>query len=1043
MPYFEARTRDGQIVSFLLDTGSNKNYIRPDLVENPKNNEEIFFAKSANGRIKISQHTFLNLFGIDDAPLKFFLLPNFDSFDAILGNDSMKDLSAVIHTADNYFTIKNGLRINIKQRTSQNVNNIEIRTQHLSEGQKKSLEAIVEQHSSLFAEPDERLTYSTVVVGEIRTENRSPIYAKSYPYPMALRDVVGEEINRLLRDGIIRPSRSPYNSPIWVVPKKNDLSGEKKFRLVVDFRRLNAVTTADKYPIPDINDVLANLGGNQYFTVLDLKSGFHQIPLREEDREKTAFSINNGKFEFTRLPFGLKNAPAIFQRALDDILRQLIGKICYVYVDDIIIFSRDERSHLRHVNEVFETLERAHMKIQLDKCEFFKREVEFLGFVVSREGIKADPKKVESILKFNYPVTLKELRSFLGLSSYYRRFIRGYADIAKPLTVLLRGEEGRVSKAASSHTKIDLNDAAKKAFDELKNALISKEVILSYPDFNNEFQLTTDASGFAIGAVLSQQEKPITFISRTLTKTEESYATNEREMLAIIWALGSLRNYLYGSKKVVIYTDHQPLTYALSSNNHNHKMKRWKCILEEYNYELRYKPGRANVVADALSRNETGLNILNGPEELSTATQHSAESSSENLIPSVETPINVFKNQLFINTGEVPSYQFKILFPGIHRHLIVETEYNEGNLVGILKKYLNPSVINGIKTAENIMGKIQNLYPNHFNSYKCRFTQIVVDDVTSDNDQENIILEEHNRAHRNEKENRKQIMEKCYFPGMSGKIKRIIKLCSTCKENKYDRHPNMTEIKGTPIPTYPGHTVHIDIFSTDRKLVLTSIDKFSKYAKVKLLCGRAIEDVRRPLREIIFSYGVPKNIIMDNEPSLNSASILFMLKDELKINVTTTPSYRSEANGQVERFHSTLAEIMRCLKENGISRTFEELLERSVNEYNHSIHSTTDRRPVDLYFGRTIDFSPQDVEKTRLSNIERLKEKQEKDLAYHNKNRQPIKDYVPGQLVYVRCNKRLGTKLSKRFRQEIVKENRGTTIVTDSGRVIHKSHIRN
>lgn len=1013
------------------------------LVQKPRCNEKPFHTKSVNGDIKITHHTFIDIFGVDSTPLKFFLLPGLNSFDGIMGNDSLKELSAVIHTAEDYFTIKGGKKIPIKQQVSQNVNNLELGTRHLSNQQKLSLEGIIERHSSVFSDPDEKLTYTTVVLGEIRTENGSPIYAKNYPYPMALKDVVEEEIDRLLHDGIIRPSRSPYNSPIWVVPKKEDLSGKRKYRIVVDFRRLNAVTIADRYPVPEINDVLSNLGGNEYFTVLDLKSGFHQIPLKMEDMEKTAFSVNNGKYEYTRLPFGLKNAPSIFQRTLDDILREFIGKICYVYVDDIIIFSKDEKSHLDHVDKVFGTLERANMKIQLDKCEFFKNEVEFLGFIVAKEGIKTNPKKVAAILKFSYPETLKELRSFLGLSGYYRRFIRGYADIAKPLTSLLRGEDGRVSKLTSSRTKIRLDEPAKTAFDLLKNALASREVLLSYPSFENDFHLTTDASNFAIGAVLSQEDKPITFISRTLNKTEEHYATNEKEMLAIIWALGSLRNYLYGSKKVIIYTDHQPLTYALSNNNNNSKMKRWKCILEEYNYELRYKPGRTNVVADALSRVPMELNTSDDQVNSLTPTQHSAESSSENLIPSVETPVNVFKNQLFMSIDDTPSYEFKIVFPGVHRHIIKEPHYDDQNLLNILKKYLNPSVINGIKTPERVMGKIQILYPDHFASYKCRFTQLVVEDITSDIDQENIIIETHNRAHRNEKENRKQIMEKFYFPGMSGKIKRIIKICSTCKKSKYERHPNTPELKETPIPTYPGHTVHLDIFSTDKKLVLTSIDKFSKYAKVKLLNGRSIEEVRMPLRELLFSYGVPKYVVMDNEPSLNSASISFMMKDDLGINVFTTPSYRSEANGQVERFHSTLAEIMRCLKNDGTSRNFEELLERSVNEYNHTFHSTVNMRPVDLYFGRTVDFSPQNYETTRLSNIERLKRKQEKDLAYHNKKKKPDKEYLPGQLIYVKTNKRLGTKLGDRFKEEIVRENRSTTIITESGRKIHKSHIRN
>ena len=924
----------------LLDTGSNKNYINPKFITNPRQNERNFKAKSVKGYIEITQHKFLKLF--DDTRIKFFLLPELETFDAILGNDSLKECSAVIYTAENYFTINGGRKVPIKQLISQNVNNIEIRTSHLSGSRKKLLENIVDRHRNLFADPDESLTYTTRVVGEIRTTTENPVYSRNYPYPMALKSVVDCEIDKLLRDQIIRPSRSPYNSPIWIVPKKQDASRKDKYRVVVDFRKLNTVTIADKYPIPEINDVLSHLGGNKYFTVIDLKSGFHQIPLRTEDIEKTAFSVNNGKYEFLRLPFGLKNAPSIFQRALDDILRDHIGRRCYVYIDDIIIFSKDEDSHFEDLDAIFETLNGANMKVQLDKCEFFKEEVEFLGFIVSHNGIKANPKKVQAIVEFPYPNNVKELRSFLGLSGYYRRFIKGYANIAKPLTKLLRGDGGMISRTESCKRKIEMDDEAKHAVDNLKNALISQEVILSYPDFQKEFQLTTDASNVAIGAVLSQDDRPISFISRTLTESEEIYAANEKEMLAIIWALTHLRNYLYGSAKVIIYTDHQPLTYALSSKNNNAKMKRWKAILEEYNYEMQYKPGKSNVVADALSRPPgTNINSLTG-------TVHSSDSSPEGLINSVEVPINAFKNQIFLQIDDTPAYQFQIIFPSYHRHSIMEPEYDTEKLISILKRYLNPSVINCIKTPEFIMGKIQEIYPDHFGNFKIRFTQIFVEDILSESDQETMIVETHNRAHRNAIENKLQILEKAYFPNMISKIKRILKLCSTCKKNKYDRHPNQPKLNATPIPNYPGQVIHIDIFSTDKKLVLTAIDKFSKYAQTKILQGKSIEDIRRPLRDILFFYGVPKTVVMDNEKSLNSATILFMMKDELGIEVFTTPPYKSEANGQIERFHSTLAEILRCLKDEGICRNFEELLERSVNEYNHSIHSTIGRKPVDM-----------------------------------------------------------------------------------------------
>lgn len=342
----------------------------------------------------------------------------------------------------------------------------------------------------------------------------------------------------------------------------------------------------------------------------------------------------------------MKNAPAIFQRALDNILRDLIGKCCYVYIDDIIIFGEDEETHLNNIKKVFETLEKANMKVQINKCEFFKSEVEYLGFIVSSEGIKTNPKKVEAIKNFPYPKTLKDLRSFLGMSGFYRRFIKDYAKLAKPLTALLRGEEGRMSKTMSAKTPIILSPQAIEAFNKIKSTLTSSEVMLQYPDYKKDFHLTTDASNFALGAVLEQDKKPIVFISRTLNKAEEHYATNEKEMLAIVWALKSLRNYLYGSAAIKIYTDHQPLTYALSNKNTNSKLKRWKAILEEYNYEMKYKSGSSNVVADALSRPAQDIQVNS-----MTVTQHSDKSSSQNLIPFTDAPINVFKNQIILEKG--------------------------------------------------------------------------------------------------------------------------------------------------------------------------------------------------------------------------------------------------------------------------------------------------------------------------------------------------------------------------------------------------------
>lgn len=266
-----------------------------------------------------------------------------------------------------------------------------------------------------------------------------------------MADFVNSEIQSLFADGIIRKSFSPYNSPVLVVRKKGtDDKGNPSHRLVIDFRKLNENTTNDKYPMLEVPVILSCLGKSKFFSTLDLKSGYHQILLAEKDRRKTAFSVNNGKYEFCRLPFGLKNAPSIFQRTIDDVLREDIGKICQVYMDDIINFSPDERSHLEHIDKVLDKIGKAGMRISVKKSRFFRTEIEFLGFIVTTEGIKTCPNKVKDIEQFRVPQNLKNLRSFLGLSGFYRRFIRDYAKVAKPLTRYLQGDNGHVSAKKSA-----------------------------------------------------------------------------------------------------------------------------------------------------------------------------------------------------------------------------------------------------------------------------------------------------------------------------------------------------------------------------------------------------------------------------------------------------------------------------------------------------------------------------------------------------------------------------------------------------------------
>uniref|UniRef100_A0AAG5D8F6 RNA-directed DNA polymerase n=1 Tax=Anopheles atroparvus TaxID=41427 RepID=A0AAG5D8F6_ANOAO len=432
-----------------------------------------------------------------------------------------------------------------------------IRLDHLSEHEKIHLIKLILKNQTVLLKTNEKLTATNVVKHRVITTDEKPTFTKCYRYPHHLKQDVEEQIMELLDNGIIAHSTSPYSSPVWVVPKKTDASGKRKIRVVIDYRKLNEKTIEDKYPIPQIEEILDNLGKSSYFTTLDLKSGFHQIEMDPKDRMKTAFSTTQGHFEFARMPFGLKNAPAAFQRAMNSVLSGLIGNICFVYLDDIIVVGKNLKTHLDNLDTVLQRLSDFNLKIQLDKCEFLKRETEFLGHTITPEGIKPNPDKIAKILDWRLPTTQKEIKQFLGLTGYYRRFIRDYAKLTKPL-----------SKCLKKDATVNFNqEEYRTSFEELKK-IISSDQILIYPDFKLPFILTTDASNYALGAVLSQmqdgKERPIAFGSRTLNETESNYSTTEKEALAIIWAVQKYKPYLYGNKFTLI-TDHKPLTFIKTS----------------------------------------------------------------------------------------------------------------------------------------------------------------------------------------------------------------------------------------------------------------------------------------------------------------------------------------------------------------------------------------------------------------------------------------------------------------------------------------------
>lgn len=367
-----------------------------------------------------------------------------------------------------------------------------LRTEHLNPEETANLRNLCANYSDVFYLDGEPLTFTNKIKHKIRTTDESPVHTKSYRYPYVHRQEVRDQIEKMLEQNIIRPSDSAWSSPIWIVPKKADASGKVKWRLVIDFRKVNEKTVDDKYPIPNITDVLDKLGKCQYFTTLDLASGFYQVEMDPADIHKTAFNVENGHYEFLRMPMGLKNSPSTFQRVMDNVLKDLQNQICLVYLDDIIVFSVSLQEHMLNLEKVFKKLRESNFKIQLDKSEFLKLETEFLGHVICREGVKPNTNKIHAIKNYPLPKSTTEIKRFLGLLGYYRKFIPNFARVTKALTQCLK-----------KGSKITLDQNYINCFEHCKTLLIN-DPILQYPDFSQEFLLTTDASNVALGAVLSQ-----------------------------------------------------------------------------------------------------------------------------------------------------------------------------------------------------------------------------------------------------------------------------------------------------------------------------------------------------------------------------------------------------------------------------------------------------------------------------------------------------------------------------------------------------------
>ncbi|GET63041.1 enzymatic polyprotein, putative [Rhizophagus irregularis DAOM 181602=DAOM 197198] len=443
----------------------------------------------------------------------------------------------------------------------------------VSDEERIAFKKLIREYEDIFEYDEEKLGRINTVKHEIIIEeNQGPIAQKRYKETDEKGKFIKKEIEQLLKMGKIRESWSNWASPVTLAGKKTG-----NYRFCIDYRKLNNVTKSDEYPLPRIDELLEKFRKGSWFTSLDLAAGYHQVEMAEEDKEKTAFICSQGLYEYNVMPFGLKNAPGTFQRLMDKILKEYIGEFVTVYLDDIMIYSEDFEEHIEHVDKVLSKLRENNMIVKLKKCQFGLRNINFLGHIVGRDGLRPDKEKVEKIENMRRPKTVTEVRSFLGLCSYYRRFIKGFSKIAKPLLNLTRKNE-----------KFEWKEEQQEAFDVLRTKL-TENPILVYPDFSREFILITDGSKIGLGAVLAQmneenKEVVIAYASRSTVGAEKNYPPTELECLAVFWGIQHFQKYLVGRKFIVI-TDHAALKGLTDGKEQTGRRARWVMKLQQFDFK--------------------------------------------------------------------------------------------------------------------------------------------------------------------------------------------------------------------------------------------------------------------------------------------------------------------------------------------------------------------------------------------------------------------------------------------------------------------------
>lgn len=939
----EVRVGDVPLVG-LIDTGACKSLLRynvvtmlTDFVRAPcryrltaANGEPLTVRESITARLDIANEKFNHEFVVADR------IP----FAAIIGMDVLSrlkcrlDLGNCQLITDKCTTFLRSCRNDVLEAFAicEDISNSEqcmdtfVRSLHLPthDQTREKLRDVLRQHLDAFAWAAEDLGRTNVVKHQIDTGNATPIRTPPRRIPIHWQGELQKLIEEMLEKGVIRPSTSPWAAPVVLVKKKDG-----SFRLCVDYRRLNGVTRKDAFPLPRIDDLFDALGGSAYFSTLDLVSGYWQVEVDESDRAKTAFVVPSGLYEFQTMPFGLSNAPATFQRLMQKVLHELIPHKCLVYLDDVIVHGKTKDEHLNNLAEVLTCLIKVGLKLQPTKCHFLQKEVAYLGHIISETGIRTDPRKTEQVRAWPTPTSVEELRSFLGLASYYRRFIKGFSEVAAPLNALL--QKGCI---------FDWSIECQAAFDRLRDSLCTNPVLV-FPDLSahaGEFVLDTDASDQAIGAVLSQKgsdgrERVVSYSSRTLTSRERNYCTTRKEMLALVFFIKQHRHYLLG-RKFVVRTDHQSLKWLQNFRDPEGQIARWQQQLQEYDFECHHRPGKQHGNADALSR----IPLRDHGDCPSCITQHvalvnlqGAEYGRWQEAQASDPDISLIYDKLR-SGGDKPtpkemegkSYEARCLWAMWDRLAIEE---------GVLVFDFGPTYVRRVVVP-----------------------QPLVTEVLSELHQQ--------LGHAGVNKLETAARRRFWWPHQRRDIMNFCQTCERCATFKSPRIAHKAPLQSVTAG-YPNEIVGADLIGplpeTPRgnRYILVMVDYFTKWCEaVPIAQADTVTVATAMTNHWVCQWGAPGQLHSDRGSCFESSLVQETCR-VLGIDKTRTTAYHPQGNGQVERTNRSLKSLLRAFVDQNIY-DWDILLPKCLLAYRSTVHSSTGQTPSLMWTGREVRL-PTDV----------------------------------------------------------------------------------